>query len=339
MDRRLLVRQAAVRGQEAAALTGSRAAVLVLLLWGTLSGAVACATPQVDRALAARGGEPEHLLDVPFHAQRRDHCGPASLAMVLEWSGDSITPEELDATAFTEGREGSLQLDVLTAARRRGRLAYPVRDLESLLAELDAGHPVLVLQNLGLRWYQVWHFSVAIGHDLQRVVLIQHTGRERARPISLRTFERTWDRADDWGLVVLPAGTLPARAEESVYLEAVLGLELADRPLEAAEAYQAAAARWPGSLGAWMGLGNARYASGDLAGAGRAFRSASEAHPEDGAPLNNLAQVLYERGEPEAALETIERALALGGPHRETYERTRAEIEGLPAGQPQPAAP
>ncbi|MBW2282565.1 MAG: PA2778 family cysteine peptidase [Deltaproteobacteria bacterium] len=294
------------------------------MLCGT--GAVACGTPQVDRALASRAGEPEQLLDVPFHPQRRNHCGPASLAMVLEWSGDTVTPQELDETAFTAAREGSLQLDMLSAARRRGRLAYPVRDLASLLAELDAGHPVLVLQNLGLRWYQVWHFSVAIGHDLQRGVLIQHTGRDQARPISLRTFERTWDRADDWGLVVLPAGTLPARADEPVYLRAALGLELAGRPVEAAAAFDAATARWPDSLGAWMGLGNARYASGDLDGAERAFRSAAEAHPGSGPALNNLAQVLFERGHGDDALETIDRAIALGGPRRATYERTRDEI-------------
>ena len=144
----------------------------------------------------------------------------------------------------------------------------------------------------------------------------------------------TWDRADDWGLVVLPAGTLPARVEEPVYLRAALGVELAGRPVEAAAAYEAATERWPGSLGAWMGLGNARYASGDLSGAERAFRSAAVAHPEDGAALNNLAQVLFERGEGQAALETIERAIALGDSRRATYERTRAEME-----QAQPAAP
>ena len=247
--------------------------------------------------------------------------------MVLNWAGDPVDPKQLDATAFTEGRAGSLQLDVLTSARRRGTLAYPVRDLEALLEEIDAGHPVLVLQNLGYGWYPVWHFSVAIGYDLAGPSLIQHTGRYAARPVSLYTFERTWGRADDWGLVVLPAGAMPATAQEVPYLEAALGLEHAERPLEAALAYEAATQRWPGSLGAWMGLGNARYASGDLVGAGQAYERASGVDPEAGVAFNNLAQVLLELGRPDAALAAAKRAIELGGPHLESFERTRSQIE------------
>ncbi len=292
-----------------------------------LAGTLACATPQASRILRARPPEAARTLEVPFHPQRRDHCGPASLAMVLNWAGDPVDPKQLDATAFTEGRAGSLQLDVLSSARRRGMLAYPVGDLEALLEEIDAGHPVLVLQNLGYRWYPVWHFSVVIGHDLGARSLIQHTGRHAARPVSLYTFERTWDRANDWGLVVLPAGAMPATAREARYLEASLGLENAGHPVAAALAYEAATRRWPGSLGAWMGLGNARHASGDIAGAGSAYERASLLDPEAGVAFNNLAQVLLELGRPAAALAAAERAIELGGPHLESFERTRAEIE------------
>lgn len=274
-----------------------------------------------------RAPETARTLEVPFHSQRRDHCGPAALAMALNWAGDPVTPQQLDATAFTEGREGSLELDVLSAARRRGSLAYPVRDLASLFDELDAGHPVLVLQNLGYRWLPVWHFSVAVGYALSTRSLIQHTGRYEARPVSLYTFERTWDRAERWGLVVLPAGTLPATAREAPYLDAVLGLENAGRPVEAALAYRAATRRWPDSLGAWMGLGNALYASGDPGAARPAYERATRLDPAAAVAFNNLAQVLLELGRREAARAAVERAIELGGPHLESFERTRAAIE------------
>lgn len=273
-----------------------------------------------------RGGRGAAALEVPFHAQRRDHCGPAALAMVLEHAGDPVSPAELDASAFTEGREGSLQVDVLTAARRRGALAYPVRDLPSLLAELDAGHPVLVLQNLGWAWVPVWHFSVAIGYDLAGPSLVQHTGRDASRAVSLYTFERTWERAQRWGLVVLPAGRLPASAREPTYLDAALGLERSDRPLEASLAYEAATRRWPESFGAWLGLGNARYASGELRTAALAYEQAATVDPRAGEAFNNLAQVLLELGELDRASDAIRRAIELGGPHAAAFERTRRAI-------------
>ena len=250
--------------------------------------------------------------------------------MVLNWAGDPVTPQELDETSFTSGRAASLQLDVLTAARRRGSLAYPVQSLEALFAEIDAGHPVLLFQNLGYDWFPVWHFSVAVGYDVASHSLIQHTGREQARPVSLFTFERTWGRVDRWGLVVLPAGTLPATAHEASYLEAALGLEIAGRPVEAVLAYQAATLRWPDSVGAWMGLGNARYAASDLGGAGQAYERATQLDPEAAVAFNNLAQVLLELGRREAARAAVERAIELGGPHLESFERTRGEIRNSP---------
>lgn len=44
------------------------------------------------------------------------------------------------------------------AARRHGAVAYVLPDrLDALLEEITAGHPVVVLQNLGLQWIPSWH--------------------------------------------------------------------------------------------------------------------------------------------------------------------------------------
>src|SRR2546422_3737218 len=50
-----------------------------------------------------------------------------------------------------------------TTLFRSGQLAVPVTTLSDLLAEVAAGHPVLVFQNLGLHWIPRWHFAVAVG--------------------------------------------------------------------------------------------------------------------------------------------------------------------------------
>lgn len=290
----------------------------------------ACATPQTERLLGDPGGLPPRveLASVPFYPQEQYYCGPAALATVLTWSGLPVTQDDMVPQVYTPGREGTLQSDIIAATRRNGRLAVPVNGLADLMAELAAGHPVLVFQNLGLNWYPVWHYAVAIGYDLDAGDLVLRSGVERRHVTALPTFERTWARADYWALVVLPPDVLPATADEAAVLRAALGLEQAGQLEEAAVAYAAIAERWPDSLAAWMGLGNARYAADDLDGAEEAFRAATARHPDAAAAWNNLAHVLAKNGNRAGALEAAERAVGLGGPHAETYRTTLREIAG-----------
>jgi len=147
---------------------------------------------------------------VPFFAQEELQCGPAALAMALGWSGLAVTPAELEPQVYTEERQGSLQLSVVAAARRAGRLAVQIHGLHELAAELAAGNPVIVLQNLGLDWWEVWHYAVAVGYDLDENVVILNSGALERRRVPLATFDRTWRRASEWGLVVTPPDRPPA---------------------------------------------------------------------------------------------------------------------------------
>jgi tetratricopeptide (TPR) repeat protein len=296
-------------------------------------GLAACATPAGLERAERRPDLPDRaeVAGVPFYPQEVLHCGPAALAMALAWSGLGVTPAELTPAVYTPGRAGSLPPDMVAGARRYGRLAVPVENLGDLLAELAAGHPVLVLQNLGLDWWPQWHYAVAVGYDRDQGDLVLHSGLEARQRMALSTFERTWARADHWALVILPPARLPATADEAVTLRAAAALEQVGHADAAATAYQTILERWPGSLGALMGLGNARYALGDLSGAEAAFRSATTDHPREAASWNNLAQVLAERGEREPALEAARRAVELGGPLVETYRTT---LEGIVRDRP-----
>ena len=304
----------------------SALALAALLLAG-------CATPQTERVLgggpAATGLPPRvELSAVPFHPQERYYCGPAALATVLTWSGLPKSQEELASEVYTPGREGTLRSDIVAAARRHGRLAVPVDDLGEVMAEVAAGRPVLVFQNLGLGWYPRWHYAVAVGYDLDddRGALVLRSGLDRRRITPLRTFERTWARAGHWALVVLPPGMLPVAADEMTVLRAATGLERAGPPEAAAATYAAIAERWPDSLGAWIGLGNASYAAGDLEAAERAFRTATERHPEAAAAWNNLAHVLGQRGRKGEAIAAAQRAVRLGGRDAPVYRATLREV-------------
>lgn len=327
-------------------LTGVRtltARLLPALLLGALLAA--CAGGGVDPVVQRPGALPPtaQVAEVPFVGQERDYCGPASLAMLLRWSGAEVTQVGLAERVFTPGKAGTMRHDLLTGARRQGRLAVAVtpaaggdgadRDLRRLLAELAAGHPVLVFQNLSLGFAPQWHFAVAVGYDLPARELVLHSGRTARKRVSLDSFARTWARGDRWAMVALPPGTLPASAERPTPLvKAAAGLERVERPAAAARAYAAILQRWPDSFAAAMGRGNALYALQRPADAARAFRRAIDIRADAPAAWNNLAYAERARGRGDAARAAARKAVQLAetaGLTQDQIERYRATLREM----------
>lgn len=267
------------------------------------------------------------ISSVPFFPQTDYQCGPASLAMTLVWSGVTTDPDKLAAAVYTPSLKGSLQPAMIGAARRHGRVAYVISSPEELLAEVAAGHPVIVLQNLGLSWAPVWHYAVVIGYDADTGVVTLHSGETNSKETAMRVFDNTWSRSSYWGLLTLPPNRLPATAAETDYTEAVLGLEKARRWPEAIQGYHTALEKWPDNFHARMGIGNAYYAMGDLPAAERSFAEAARQFPTEGATFNNLAQVLFEQGKKKAALAAAEKAVSMGGPMSGVFQETLEEIK------------
>jgi tetratricopeptide (TPR) repeat protein len=293
------------------------AAALLLLLAG-------CAT-QTRALLAAPRSGPyqQELSSTPFYAQERYQCGPAALAMLLGAAGIDTSPEALVHEVYLPGREGSLQIELQAAGRRHGALTVPIESrLDALLAELDAGHPVLVLQNLSLPIAPMWHYAVAIGYDIDRGEVILRSGTTRRMTMPLSTFEHTWSRSGFWGMVALAPGQLPATTKLTALQAALVAYEKVAPPQSVQLAYRAALQRWPDTLALQLGLGNSAYAGGDRAAAAEAFRSAAAAHPNNGAAFNNLAVVLGELGQLDEARAAAQTAIGLGGPWQDEAQAT-----------------
>ena len=265
--------------------------------------------------------------NVPFYAQKAQQCGPAVLAMALTRSGVDITPDTLVSEVFTPSLKGSLQSAIIATARRFKRVAYPISGIDALLRELAADHPVIVLQNLGLSWIPVWHYSLAVGYNLSDDSIRLHSGQSAKKRLSLNTFERTWARSDHWGLLVLPPTRLPATADHDTYLSALSGLEKSGCWNEALQGYQNALNQWPESYTARIGRGNCHYALGNRVEAEAVFRETTLRFPDKGAAFNNLAQVLLDRKKFVAALDAIQKAISIGGPLSDQYRKTLQEIK------------
>ncbi len=281
-------------------------------------------TAQLRGALP--GGLPEQveLKAVPFFPQTEYQCGPAALATVLAASGERVTPDDLVSQVYLPERKGSLQVEMLAAARRHGRVSYQLAPrFEDLLREVAAGNPVVVLQNLGLR--DGWHYAVAVGYDYGAAELVLRSGETERDTMHFWTHEFVWSRSGYWAMVALPPDRIPATADESRWLAAVTALERADSRA-ARTAYRTFLARWPANVNAAVGLANTEHALGDLKAAERALRNAVEIDPKSVIVLNNLAQTLSDQGRDAEALPIIERAAALGGPFSGAVLETREGI-------------
>lgn len=301
---------------------------LVLAAGTTLLPLAGCAV----QTRALRETPPAHLPqqveldDTPFFPDESYYCGPAVLATVLGSAGLEADQDELERQVFLPAREGSLQLEMLAGARRGGAIATLLPgELVALMEEVAAGHPVAVLQNLGLQWAPSWHYAVMVGYDLQRGEVILRSGPMKRQQMAMRTFEHTWKRGGHWAFVALPPGELPATANETDAIRALVAFERSADPAAAARAYAAALERWPDRLVLLMGLGNSRYAAGDVTGAETAFDAA--ATHESAAAWNNLALVRHQLGQRQAALRAARRAAELE-PDNDNIRATLRRIRG-----------
>lgn len=273
----------------------------------------ACTAPQT-RSLRADTtsvhAPPVELREVPFFPQAEYQCGPAALATVLDYSGMKVSPDELVPAVYVPARKGSFAVEMVAAARQKGRLVYPVAEnLSAVLAALEEGYPVLVLQNNGLKLYPVWHFAVVVGADRARETLLLRSGHDERLELSFSTFERTWARAGYWAALVLDPARLPDSLDAAETLKQLAALERFGSAPAAQAGFFRAVLNWPGQKSAWLGLGNSSVAVGDLARAEATFRELVRRSPQYGPGLNNLADLLLKQGRAEEALPFAERAV------------------------------
>lgn len=275
-----------------------QAALLVAGLL-TLSGCQSFPPPQSATV------HTEQQVVVPFVPQDAYQCGPAALAMMLQWAGKPVSADTLVDEVWLPERKGSLGIELRAAARSRGLMAYPVESAEALFQELQANRPVLVMQNLALPSWPKWHFAVVTGYRNQGDTVVLHSGTTQSDSSHWNRFIRTWARADQWGFTLVEAGQLPASGKPDALFRAISPLP------NSAAFWPTAVEAFPQSGQLWFGYGNALWAQDKQEEALAAFEKAVRYAPQLAAAWNNLAYAQQAAGNTKQAKQSICQALSI----------------------------
>jgi hypothetical protein len=310
-------------------LRNARRLAGVFLLAALASGCALLAPQATGLHDAWPAALPERIerSDVPFFPQEEYQCGPAALATTLRYAGIETTPGDMVPQVYLPARKGSLQVEMLSAPRKYGIVSYALSPrLESVLTEVAAGNPVIVLLDFGVWHISLWHYADVVGYDRAQGEVILRSGRRERERMPFTVLEYLWKESKRWSMVTLPPGRIPATATEADYGTAITAMARVGGPQAARKAYSAFLERWPGNVEGSIGLANLHYAAGELKEAEAVLRDASKRHPGSIPVLNNLAQTISDEGRNDEALAIIDKALEAPGAFAADATETRELI-------------
>jgi tetratricopeptide (TPR) repeat protein len=295
--------------------------ILLLLLQGCVTAPQTQSLFQQPTSLPAL----HEVADVPFYPQEEYYCGPTTLAEILSFYGTPIDPEQVAASLFIPEKRGSLQIEMVAAARQHDLLAYAEKgNLVQLLSLVGEGKPVIVFQNLGTSWYPFWHYAVVIGYDLNTQSIILHTGVTQRRVLRIDLFENSWRKGDYWMLAAVPPDQSSEHFDPFVYVSAAQDLAEVGQTLSAVEAFTTATSQWPDYWLSYFLLGN-YYLQGQPQQSLEWFEKGLDSAAGNSSYLNNYAYSLHYNDRSNEAVSVIQRALRLD-PGNERLQDSLNEI-------------
>ncbi len=292
------------------------------------------ATPQTDQLRTQKPPElilTKKIAGVPFSPQQQFYCGPTTLSEVLSYYGREVSANEIAPKIFIPDKEGSLQLEMVSATRQYDFLPYAkTGTLTELMQLVEDDIPVIVFQNLSIQLLPQWHYAVVIGYDLTKGTITLHTGLTPNHEMSFELFEKTWARGNYWLLAPVPEGKTSSSMEPFSYIQAAYDLLQVNRVETGLGFLESATSQWPDQWLAYFLIAN-HYLQSDPASAISWFKKGYHAGQYQRAYLNNFAFALAEQGCASQARTVIETALKRF-PDDRTLIETKSKVDALPHG-------
>lgn len=168
----------------------------VLVLWILLSG------PATGAGAQERG----FYIETPFVHQAENYCGPAALAMVFRYWGETADQHELAREYHPFPEKGLTGAQLATLSEGKGFTAYTFRGEAGRIREhLRNGRPVIV----ALRSSELLnrnHFVVVVGWAPgSREWVVQDPAGRAYRRLPAQDFADRWGELGNWSLLVVPA--------------------------------------------------------------------------------------------------------------------------------------
>ncbi len=263
------------------------------------------------------------LLDVPYVPQTPELCGGAALAMVMRYWGErQVFPD--DFASLVVASERGIPTGVLVAAARSRKwqatvLSADDRDIRlQIRAALDRGQPLIALIEVSPRTY---HYVVLVGATGNEIVL-HDPARSPFRVLSWEAFDRAWEAANRWMMLVLPPADVrpdlasilsppaapPGTAATMLtpcdaLVERGVNLALGDDRDAAEQALVAATRVCASNAAAWRELAGWRFAQSRWADAQAFAAVAVRLAPDDALARELLATSRYLAGDAMGALD------------------------------------
>lgn len=268
---------------------------LAFLCWLGIAG---CASLPKQVVELPPGAAAVELVATPFFPQQAYQCGPAALNTVLVASGVDSSIDALVKAVYLPAKKGSLQAEMLAGARNKQRLPYRIdASIAAIHAEIAAGRPVLILQNLGVKHIPRWHYAVVVGVDPAAREVFLRSGTDKRRTMRLKTFMRTWQRSDFWGFVALRPGQIPANANANQFARTVAAMDSVGQSAAARASWQTAIERWPDNALINFAVAGIAYSDGNYDHAIDLYRRIIAMDPQHFFAHNNLAMAMAQQGQ------------------------------------------
>lgn len=148
--------------------------------------------------------EKKLLVSVPFIKQRTDYCGPATLAMIINFWGLNITQDEIAEEVYSSVLKGTLSIQMVLYAIKQGFEAEIYNgSLLDIKDKLTLGLPLIVSHRANTG-DEIVHYLVILGFDDNKKVIYVHSGEKENQAIDYQTFLERWNLANNLTILVYP---------------------------------------------------------------------------------------------------------------------------------------
>jgi predicted double-glycine peptidase len=157
------------------------------------------------------GAASNDWLDVPFVQQVKAGCGPAAIAMVVQYwareypelSAAAVDTERINEALPAQSKRGIRGEALKTYLEERGFQAFVFSgEMQDLRAHFAKGRPVVVCFAPNARG-GLLHYAVVAGVDDRSVILNDPTRGKLVRE-DLGSFEAKWKVTGNWAMLAVP---------------------------------------------------------------------------------------------------------------------------------------